>query len=213
MELPLSSPVDTSRLERRKPKQSRSDATRSAIVLAATQVLEEEGFSAFSMRSVAGRAEVSVGALYDYYPSKHALLYWVVENRLKKRVDTIDEVLAESDFESKSLHQVIEDVIDALNTAGLYSRLDLEIRAAEDADLKLSVYTTEYKEELTQRYIDIWRQYGSMASDEHLKYLAEYAHQLDTLSMKMQLAHPNKSSSIRQLNRTFFHELAEKHAL
>ncbi len=59
---------------RKVPKQARSLATVSAIVEAAARILEEEGHAGFSTNAVAERAGVSVGSLYQYFPSKAALI-------------------------------------------------------------------------------------------------------------------------------------------
>lgn len=60
--------------QRRKPKQARSRATWEAIVEAASQILERQGPAALNTNSVAERAGVSIGTLYQYFPDKHAIL-------------------------------------------------------------------------------------------------------------------------------------------
>ncbi|MDR5879871.1 TetR/AcrR family transcriptional regulator [Caballeronia sp. LZ032] len=58
---------------RKRPAQSRSEATVASIVEAAAQVLETEGFEGFNTNAVAQRAGVSIGSLYQYFPGKDAL--------------------------------------------------------------------------------------------------------------------------------------------
>ncbi|HXQ13713.1 MAG TPA: helix-turn-helix domain-containing protein [Caulobacteraceae bacterium] len=60
--------------QRRSPSQARSRATWEAIVEAAAQILERDGADAFSTGSVAERAGVSIGTLYQYFPDKQAIL-------------------------------------------------------------------------------------------------------------------------------------------
>lgn len=176
---------------------------------AAASVLTNGSFDSFSIRKVASHAGVSVGAIYEYFPSKQALLFWVVEARLKTRLASLDAVFAGQNLESKSLHQVIDESIHALRMADLYSKLDLEIRAAEDGDPKLAEYTAQYKQELTKRYVDLWHHYGSSATDDYLEFIAEYAHRLDTLSMKLQLNSPDREREVRDINQQFIHLLAD----
>ena len=64
----------TARLARRRPKQTRSRATRDLIFEAATQILEREGERAFNTNRLAERAGVSVGTIYQYFPNKEAIL-------------------------------------------------------------------------------------------------------------------------------------------
>lgn len=59
---------------RRVPRQSRSRMTVDAIVEATGQILERDGLEAMNTNAVAERAGVSVGSLYQYFPSKASLL-------------------------------------------------------------------------------------------------------------------------------------------
>ena len=59
---------------RKAPKQARSLETVTAIVEAAARILEADGHDGFSTNAVAERAGVSVGSLYQYFPSKDALI-------------------------------------------------------------------------------------------------------------------------------------------
>jgi AcrR family transcriptional regulator len=65
---------ETSRNQRRRPRQARSRATWEAIVEAAAQILERRGPAGFNTNEVAERAGVSIGTLYQYFADKHALL-------------------------------------------------------------------------------------------------------------------------------------------
>ena len=65
---------ETSRNQRRRPRQARSRATWEAIVEAASQILERRGPEALNTNAVAERAGVSIGTLYQYFADKRALL-------------------------------------------------------------------------------------------------------------------------------------------
>ena len=65
---------DSEGFQRRRPKQSRSRATCEAILEAASQILERDGPAGFNTASVAERAGVSIGTLYQYFPDKQAIL-------------------------------------------------------------------------------------------------------------------------------------------
>jgi len=60
--------------QRRSPRQARSRATWEAIVEAAAQILERQGPEGLTTNDVAGRAGVSIGTLYQYFPDKQAIL-------------------------------------------------------------------------------------------------------------------------------------------
>ena len=67
---------------RKQPQQARSMATVSAILEGVAQVLETDGFEKMTTTRVAERAGTSVGTLYQYFPSKDALLVAVVEAKM-----------------------------------------------------------------------------------------------------------------------------------
>jgi len=67
---------------RKQPRQARAVATLSAVLEGAAQVLEADGFEKMTTTRVAERAGTSVGTLYQYFPSKEALLVAVVEARM-----------------------------------------------------------------------------------------------------------------------------------
>ncbi len=59
---------------RKRPRQARSFATFEAILEAAARILESLGFAGFNTNAVAELAGVSIGSLYQYFPSKEALI-------------------------------------------------------------------------------------------------------------------------------------------
>lgn len=67
---------------RKKPIQNRSRATVDAVLAAAARILEEQGLSGFNTNAVAVRAGVSIGSLYQYFPSKDAILVALMEQSL-----------------------------------------------------------------------------------------------------------------------------------
>ena len=64
---------------RKAPRQKRAEDTVAIIVEAAARILELKGFEGFNTNAVADKAGVSIGSLYQYFPSKHALLSCLIE--------------------------------------------------------------------------------------------------------------------------------------
>lgn len=58
---------------RKKPTQVRSKATVDAIMIAARRLLFEIGYEKTTTNTIAERAGVSIGTLYEYFPSKGAI--------------------------------------------------------------------------------------------------------------------------------------------
>ncbi len=76
---------------RKSPRQERSKATVDAIVLAMTRVLIKDGWDAASTNRVATEAGVSVGSLYQYFPSKEALVLAVMERHATAMTEKLQE--------------------------------------------------------------------------------------------------------------------------
>lgn len=58
---------------RKNPRQSRSAETVRTILEGAARILEERGLDGYTTNAIAERAGVSVGSVYQYFPSKEAL--------------------------------------------------------------------------------------------------------------------------------------------
>src|SRR6187551_361893 len=75
---------------RKRPLQTRSQATVDTVFQATIQVLLSEGSERLTTTRVAERAGVSVGTLYQYYPNKQALLHAVLQRHLTRVGDAVD---------------------------------------------------------------------------------------------------------------------------
>jgi len=66
-------------------------ARRARMVEAATRLAAEGGYDAVQMREVAAEADVALGTLYRYFPSKEYLLVWVMRQEMEKLVERMSE--------------------------------------------------------------------------------------------------------------------------
>ncbi len=78
---------------RKKPSQGRSRATVNAVLAAAAHILEDRGLAGFNTNAVAERAGVSIGSLYQYFPSKDAILVALMEHSLVLFSETLSEAI------------------------------------------------------------------------------------------------------------------------
>jgi AcrR family transcriptional regulator len=81
---------------RKRPVQKRSKATVDAVLAAATHILEERGMTGFNTNAVAARAGVSIGSLYQYFPSKDAVLLALMEQNMAKCFQSLAEAIDEA---------------------------------------------------------------------------------------------------------------------
>ena len=78
---------------RKTPRQARSGATVDAIVEAAARILETGGFDAYTTNAVAKLAGVSIGSLYQYFPTKEAITVRLIA----RETDALSRKIAEID--------------------------------------------------------------------------------------------------------------------
>lgn len=71
---PLKSPPNSAETSRRTPSQDRAVQTIDTLFQATAQILEREGEAALTTNKVASVAGFSIGTLYQYFPSKDALI-------------------------------------------------------------------------------------------------------------------------------------------
>jgi AcrR family transcriptional regulator len=83
---PLTSP-------RKEASQERSRATVDALLSATARVLVKEGYDRASTNKVAVAAGVSIGSLYQYFPSKEALVAAVIERHMGEMMDLVRDSL------------------------------------------------------------------------------------------------------------------------
>jgi AcrR family transcriptional regulator len=81
---------------RKNASQERSRATVDALVEATARILVREGFDKASTNRIAEVAGVSVGSLYQYFPSKEALVAAVIDRHNQDIMQTVRSELAEA---------------------------------------------------------------------------------------------------------------------
>ena len=84
-------------IPRKLPQQDRAKATRDAILEAATRVISAGGLAAFTTNSVAARAGVSIGSLYQYFPNKDALMVALIHQQQKRQLDAVSATMERLD--------------------------------------------------------------------------------------------------------------------
>src|SRR5262245_61528607 len=80
---------------RKQPTQERSRHTVDALLSATARVLVRDGYDRASTNRIAEAAGVSIGSLYQYFPSKEALVGALVERELEEQCRVVAEKLGE----------------------------------------------------------------------------------------------------------------------
>ena len=98
----------------RKPQQERARETVEAILAAATHILVRKGYTRTTTNEIAATAGVSVGSLYQYFPSKDAIAVELLRRnreRLSARIATRVAQMSESTFPSV-VHTLVSTLLD-----------------------------------------------------------------------------------------------------
>lgn len=133
---------------RKQPRQRRSIALVEDVLEAAVRVLRREGAARFTTVRVAAEAGVSVGSLYQYFPSKEALVAALVErhrtrvmglvlDRIAAHADSSPEVavraivrgIVEAHGADRALHRVLSEQIPRIGKLKALME-DIEVHAA-----------------------------------------------------------------------------------
>jgi AcrR family transcriptional regulator len=108
---------------RKQPTQDRAAATVEALLTATAQVLVQEGYDHASTNKIARRAGVSIGSLYQYYPSKEALVLALAKRNGEQEISLIQKkLLALKDL---SLSNVVRELVTVIIEA---HRIDPELQ-------------------------------------------------------------------------------------
>ena len=78
---------------RKSPSQQRSQLTVAALLKATAHILVKEGYESASTNRIAEAAGVSIGSLYQYFPSKEALVAAVVDRHMQEMLELLRAAL------------------------------------------------------------------------------------------------------------------------
>jgi AcrR family transcriptional regulator len=108
------------------PSQSRSMLTVEAILEGAAQILERQGLEGYTTNEIAERAGVSIGSLYQYFPSKDAVTIALIERESATLVDEVKAALLIPDFRQALCAMIETAVRHQLQRPKLSRLLDFE---------------------------------------------------------------------------------------
>jgi len=108
----MSVPSDLSKTKRRVPQQERGERRVAEVLHAAAGVIAECGYEAATMTQIAERAGASIGALYQYFPNKEAIVRALrahYGNEMEARWAVLD-----STAEQLTVKQMADCIIDVM---------------------------------------------------------------------------------------------------
>lgn len=99
---------------RKRPVQARAERTVSTIFEATAQIMEEEGEASLTTNKIARRAGFSIGTLYQYFPTKEAVLGAMIERERQRALDEMHAALRVVTSGKTDAHALLRERIRAL---------------------------------------------------------------------------------------------------
>jgi len=103
----MATPRRTRTTPRKRPQQARSKDTVEALLEATARVLVKHGYDGLSTNRVAEQAGVSIGSLYQYFPSKEALVAELLEKYSVHFQELVIGMLASEDRSPRAVAKAI----------------------------------------------------------------------------------------------------------
>ncbi len=152
---------------RKAPRQSRSQATVTAILDATARILVERGFAAASTNAVAERAGVSVGSLYQYFPNKDALIAALHARHGEEMMAVIQRAL------TQAMDATLEDALTGLVEAAVEAhRVDADLhRVLEErlGTMAVDAMHDKYTDVMEERIVALLARHRDEISAPDLK--------------------------------------------
>jgi AcrR family transcriptional regulator len=97
---------------RKAARQDRSQMTVDAILEAAARLFAEGGLDAVNTNRIAELAGVSIGSLYQYFPSKQAILGELIDRHAARTIEALSAKLAE--LATRPVAAVLREIVEIL---------------------------------------------------------------------------------------------------
>lgn len=100
---------------RKSPRQARSRAMVETILDATARILVKKGFADTTTNGVAEQAGISVGSLYQYFPSREALVAAVAQRHSERLKGSLETTLTQG--AQRSLRAALDELMQAVGSA------------------------------------------------------------------------------------------------
>jgi len=161
---------------RRRPRQARSRQTCTDILIAAADVLRNGGASAFNTNAIAERAGVSVGSLYQYYPTKEAILATLIREMRRAMRTDLAEAVAKG--ESGDLSTAVHELIEASLRHHLRDPVLADALERAEDELPMDAETDALKADMAALVVAVLERHGIDRPDQAARDLIAMCHGL-----------------------------------
>lgn len=99
---------------RKLPTQERAQRTIETIFQATAQIVEMEGEGGLTTNKVAKKAGFSIGTLYQYFPSKEAILLAMINRERRRVMDKLQAMMKRAVEEGRDARAVVRELVHTL---------------------------------------------------------------------------------------------------
>lgn len=99
---------------RKAPTQERAQRTIQAIFEATAQIMESEGEAGLTTNKVAHKAGFSIGTLYQYFPSKEAIILAMSQRERRRVMDEMQTMITRAVQDKRDAQEVVREVVRTL---------------------------------------------------------------------------------------------------
>jgi len=170
------------RIVRRQPAQKRSKERVDTILRSARALLEEAGLRGLSTTSIAQRAGVPVGSIYQYFPHRNAILRALFVEYLGRIQDVLHDWEQNGPYEG-NWRDFFEKLHLRLKRAEARSRLGKAWMEAALENPELQALGEQHAELIAAAAARMLRRFGSRWSDAKLRRLSLYYYQLNLATL------------------------------
>ncbi|NUU02331.1 TetR/AcrR family transcriptional regulator [Herbaspirillum robiniae] len=111
---------------RKQPVQDRAQRTIETIFDATAQIVDEQGEAQLTTNRIAERAGFSIGTLYQYFPTKEAILLALIHRGRRRVMDEMQAALARQVAAGVPPQQIVRErirmLIEAFGSGGVFKR-------------------------------------------------------------------------------------------
>ncbi len=99
-------------------REKKKEQTRVKIQAVSLQLFEMLGYEKTTMEKIAQEAEIGLGTLYNYFPSKTALFFSVIETNIETFVSELEEIINSDITLMESLREFFDIYLKSFTTYG-----------------------------------------------------------------------------------------------
>jgi AcrR family transcriptional regulator len=150
------------------PAQDRSRRTLSAILDAASEVLEEGGPDALTTSALAERTGLRVRNIYRYFRDRQAIMATLAE-RMNNRIESAVANLTGLSDPSRPLERVVSDLVEQVMVAAASEPAGVQVRAAMRTSRELQAIDAASDRRIARLLADALRQRGIRVRRDRLE--------------------------------------------